>query len=103
MIKYLFVRNYATSDIMTVLSAATLRKELYLALGAEKTFFYSKGALGTAKQFRDVVMDYEKRAIGFLRGDDNVFPICVKRKAIGTWKCNPAVHNIFSFRVQSVA
>lgn len=32
------------------------------ALGAEKTFFYSKGALGTAKQFRDVVMDYEKRA-----------------------------------------
>lgn len=32
------------------------------ALGAEKTFFYSKGALGTAKQVRDVVMDYEKRA-----------------------------------------
>lgn len=31
------------------------------ALGAEKTFFYSKGALETAKQFRDAVMSYEKR------------------------------------------
>lgn len=32
------------------------------AFGAEKTFFYSKGDLDTAKQFRDVVMNYEKRA-----------------------------------------
>lgn len=31
------------------------------ALGAEKTFFYSKGTLETAKQFRDAVMNYEKR------------------------------------------
>lgn len=31
------------------------------ALGAEKTFFYSKGALDTAKQFRDAVMNYGKR------------------------------------------
>lgn len=30
------------------------------ALGAEKTFFYSKGALETAKQFRDVVLNYGK-------------------------------------------
>lgn len=30
------------------------------ALGAEKTFFYSKADLATAKQFRDVVVNYEK-------------------------------------------
>ena len=30
------------------------------ALGAEKTFFYSKGDLETAKQFRDAVMNYGK-------------------------------------------
>lgn len=29
-------------------------------LGAEKTFFFSKGDLGTAKQFRDAVMNYDK-------------------------------------------
>ena len=32
------------------------------ALGAEKTFFYSKGDLETAKQFRDAVMNYGKSA-----------------------------------------
>lgn len=32
------------------------------ALGAEKTFFFSKGELGTAKQFRDAVMNYDKSA-----------------------------------------
>ncbi len=32
------------------------------ALGAEKTFFFSKGDLATAKQFRDAVMDYGKSA-----------------------------------------
>lgn len=30
------------------------------ALGAEKTFFYSKGDLETAKQFRDIVTNYDK-------------------------------------------
>lgn len=30
------------------------------ALGAEKTFFYSKGDLETAKQFRDIVTNYNK-------------------------------------------
>lgn len=30
------------------------------ALGAEKTFFYSKGDSETAKQFRDAVMNYGK-------------------------------------------
>lgn len=32
------------------------------ALGAEKTFFYSKGDSETAKQFRDAVMNYGKSA-----------------------------------------
>ena len=32
------------------------------AIGAEKTFFYSKSDLEIAKQFRDVVMDYDKHA-----------------------------------------
>lgn len=31
------------------------------ALGAEKSFFFAKGDLETAKRFRDVVMNYDKR------------------------------------------
>ena len=35
--------------------------------------------------------------LGFLRGNDDVLPVCVERKTIGTRKCDFACHDALSF------